>query len=393
MHDRIYEIPDSYIVAAQKINTIMHHYLVTPSSYRYICTRIGLRKKSLITPEQYNRLLNMELSQIIRFIGESGYHEEVHTLASAYSEIELIEHALTRNLAHTYQSILKIAPGALHELAELYFSRYDIENIMLILRGCQFQIPPERIRAVLIPAGVLTPAQLDSLLSLRSIREIAEHHSSWVYGGIVSERIADGYRRGLFASLENELYKAYYENLLTDARFGIRDGDVMLPHLKFEIDIQNIRNVFRLRAGSRIADITPFMIPGGYLTPEDFQRLYMVSDREAFVNELSRAGIIAILTEALRNLRCDESICEADAADVVWRRWAARKTPLYTVMLSVNTMLLHHLDGLARRHPFSVLPIISFLEHKRYEVMNLRAIARGKQFGVSPDFIRQHLVM
>jgi len=62
-------------------------------------------------------------------------------------------------------------------------------------------------------------------------------------------------------------------------------------------------------------------------------------------------------------------------------------------MLSVNAMLLHHLDGLARRHQFSVMPILSYLEHKRYEVMNLREIARGKQFGVNPDFIRQHLVM
>ncbi len=371
----------------------MHHYLVTPSSYRYICTRIEKKKKSLITPEQYNRLLNMELSQFLRFIGESGYDEEVHTLSSSFSEIERIEQALTRNLANTYRNILSIAPGALHEMAERYFTRYDIENIMLILRGCQFQIPPERIRAVFIPAGVLTPAQLDHLLSLRTIREISEHLSSWPYAGVVSRVISEGYRRGLFASLENELYLQYYENLIADARFGIRGGDVILPHLRFEIDIQNIRNVFRLRAGSRMADITLYMIPGGDLPPEDFQRLYTVSDREAFVSELSRAGIISILTEALRNLRCDASICETDAADVVWRRWAARKTPLYTVMLAVNTMLLHHLDGLARRHPFSVLPIISYMEHKRYEVANLRAIARGKQFGVSPDFIRQHLVM
>ena len=371
----------------------MHHYLVTPSSYRYICTRIGLKKKSLITPDQYSRLLNMELPQIIRFIGESGYHEEVHTLSSAYSDIELIEHALTENLAKTYRSILSIAPGALRELAEQYFSRWDIENVMLILRGCQFHIPGDRIRAVFIPAGVLDPPALDHLLTLRSIHEIADHLSSWVHHDIISARITDGYRRGLFASLENELYLAYYDNLLSDARFGIRGGDVILPHLRFEIDILNIRNIFRLRAGSKVSDITPFMVSGGYMTPEDFQRLYGVTDREAFVSELSRAGILTILTEALKNLRCDENVCEADAADVVWRRWAAHKTPLYTVMLSVNTMLLHHLDGLARRHQFSVLPIISYLEHKRYEIANLRAIARGKQFGVNPDFIRQHLVM
>jgi V/A-type H+-transporting ATPase subunit C len=135
------------------------------------------------------------------------------------------------------------------------------------------------------------------------------------------------------------------------------------------------------------------MIPGGYRTPNDFQRLYGVTDREEFVNELSNAGILALLTKALGTLRCDKSVCDTDAAEFIWSRWAAHKTPLYTIVLAVNTMLLHHLDGLARRHQFSVLPIISYLERKKYEVMNLRAIARGKQFGVNPDFIRQHLVI
>ncbi|KAF5091892.1 V-type ATP synthase subunit C [anaerobic digester metagenome] len=335
----------------------------------------------------------MELSQIIRFIGESGYHEEVHTLSSQYSEISLIEHALTANLAATYRNILSIAPGALRELAELYFSRWDIENVMLIMRGCQFHIPDDRIEAVLIPAGVIEPSCFTHLLTLRTIQEIAENLPSWKHHSLISSKIASGYRRGLFAELENDLYLAYYQNLLFEARYGIRGGDVIVPHLKFEIDIFNIRNVFRLRAGSKVSDITPYMIQGGYLSSQDFQRLYQVTDREEFVRELGRAGILSILTEALRNLRCDESVCEADAADVVWRRWAAHKTPLYTVMLAVNGMLLHHLDGLSRRHPFSVLPLLSYLEHKRYEVMNLRAIARGKQFGVSPDFIRQHLVM
>ncbi len=374
-------------------NHFFNPYLVTPSSYRYLCTRIVLRKKSLITSDQYNRLLNMELSEFIRFIGESGYHEEVHTLLHSYPEIELIEQALTKNLAKTYRNILSIAPGGLHDLAERYFTRYDIENVMLILRGCQFQIPADKIRAVLIPAGILDPIKLDQLLALRSVTEIISHLSSWTGHDILSSRISGEYKRGTFASLENDLYIAYYSNLLTDAKSGYQGGDVIIPHLRFEIDIQNIRNIFRLRAGSNVRDITPYMIPGGYRTPNDFQRLYGVTDREEFVNELSNAGILALLTKALGTLRCDKSVCDTYAAEFIWSRWAAHKTPLNTIVIAVNTMLLHHLDGLARRHQFSVLPIISYLERKKYEVMNLRAIARGKQFGVSPDFIRQHLVI
>lgn len=371
----------------------MRNVILTPSSYRYFCTRITLRKKNLITTAQYNRLLNMDISQIIRFIGETDYHEEINSLSSSLSGLILVEAALSGNLARTYRSIIDIAPGAIKELTVQYFSRWDIENVLLIMRGCQFAIPSHRICDVLIPAGVISKNQLEELLTLSSIEDVVKNLIQWEYYHIVADALAHGYRKGMFAELENRLYQAYYKKLLDEALFGIRGGNMVLPHLRFEIDITNVRTVFRLRAGSRTSDIRPYIIPGGNQHIEDYQRLYLVDDRDEFIREMERARILKILTEALRDLRCDQSVCEADAAQVIWRRWADRKTPLYTVMLAVNRMLLHHLDGLSRRYPFSVTPVLSYLEHKRYEVLNLRAIVRGKQFGVNPDFIRQHLVM
>lgn len=335
----------------------------------------------------------MDISQIIRYIGETDYHEEINTLSGSLSGLVLVEAALTGNLARTYQTIIGIAPGAIKELAVQYFSRWDIENILLVMRGCQFTIPAHRIRDVLIPAGIFSKQELDNLLSLNTTEDIIKNLHRWEYHQIVADKMATGYRRGVFAELENLLYQAYYKNLLDEATSGIRGGHMILPHLKFEIDITNVRTVFRFRAGSRTSDIRPYIIPGGNQHKDDYQRLYMVNDRDEFIKEMEKARILRILTEALRDLRCDPLVCEDDAAQVIWSRWADRKTPLYTVMLAVNRMLLHNLDGLSRRYPFSVTPVLSYLEHKRYEVLNLRAIVRGKQFGLNPDFIRQHLVM
>lgn len=367
--------------------------MITPSSYRYICTRIILRKKRLIPPDQYIRLLNMDITQIIRYLGEIAYLEEINLLSARLSGISLLEAALNRNLAATFRNILLISPGALKELAELYFIRWDIENVLLIMRGCQFNIPPDRIREVLIPAGSIAPSTYEKMLQFPTLGDIPDHLDGWQYQNIIRTRLDRGYRKGIFAELENELMKMYYTDISLEARFGIRGGSAVLPHLRFEIDILNIRNTFRLRAGSRVHDIRSFIIPGGNLHADDFQRLYLIDDRESFVAEMDRAGILAILTQAIQRLTCDPSVCKPDAAEMIWNRWAERKTPLYTVMLAVNSMLLKHLDDLSRRNPFSVLPILAFLEHKRYEILNLRAIARGKQFGVNPDFIRQHLVM
>lgn len=335
----------------------------------------------------------MDLSQITRFIGETEYQHEVNQLAGSLTGIDLIETALTRNLAETYRSVTSIAPGALHELAERYLARWDIWNVMLVLRGVQFGISPDQIRQVLIPAGGISPRKIDALLSVRSTIEIVEGLKEWDLYPVLKETFEGGYHKGLFAKIENALYMSFYANLYRDARSGIRGGDAILPYLRFEIDIVNIRNLFRLRAGSRAGDITPYMIPKGNLHPEYFQRVYPIEDRQQFINEMQQTKILPILMTALQEIRCDKSVCEMDAADLIWKRWEARKTPLFSTMMAVSRLRLHRLDQIARRQQFSVLPILSYLEHKRYEVMNLRAIARGKQFGLDPDHIKRYLVL
>ena len=61
--------------------------------------------------------------------------------------------------------------------------------------------------------------------------------------------------------------------------------------------------------------------------------------------------------------------------------------------MAITRVRLHHLEGLSRRHPFSVLPVLAYLERKKYEVANLRAIARGKAFDLAPERIWQYIVL
>ncbi|MDD1729024.1 MAG: V-type ATP synthase subunit C [Methanospirillum sp.] len=373
--------------------TKLHYFPVTPTAYIYICTRLTVRKSRLIPRDQYMRLLNMDLNQIIRFIGETEYQNEVNELAGSLTGISLIEGALTRNFAETYQSVISITPGALHELTERYVARWDIWNVMLVLRSRQFGIPVDQVRQVLIPAGWIKEARAEFLLSQRTLADIIDGLKGWELHGVLEQYVAGGYHKGLFAEVENALYMSFYKNLFRDAKSGIRGGNTILPYLRFEIDITNIRNLFRLRAGSRINDIRPYMIPGGNLHPEYFQQMYPVEDKQQFIAGMQQAKILPILMEALQEIRCDNQVCEADAADIIWKRWSERKTPLFSMMMAVTRLRLHRLDQISRRYPFSVLPILSYLEHKRYEMINLRAIARGKQFGLDPDSIKRYLIL
>ncbi len=198
---------------------------------------------------------------------------------------------------------------------------------------------------------------------------------------------------GEFARVEDRLFREYYVDLLKAARTGVRGGETFARYLRFEIDILNMRNLFRLRAGSRLADVAGSMVPGGNIPVEEFARIAGLESREAFVDEFEKTNIIPVATRAMQALRRDTSIGPEQVADLLWSRWEERRTTVHVVEVAVTKVRLEEMDRLATRHPFSVLPIISYLEHKRIEVGNLRACVRGRQFGVPNERIRRYLVV
>jgi V/A-type H+-transporting ATPase subunit C len=198
---------------------------------------------------------------------------------------------------------------------------------------------------------------------------------------------------GEFARVEDRLFREYYVDLLKAARTGVRGGETFARYLRFEIDILNMRNLFRLRAGSRLADVAGSMVPGGNIPVEEFARIAGLESREAFVDEFEKTNLIPVATRAMQALRHDMSIGPEQVADMLWSRWEERRTTVHVVEVAVTKVRLEEMDRLATRHPFSVLPIISYLEHKRIEVGNLRTCVRGRQFGVPNERIRRYLVV
>ena len=351
-----------------------------------------VRKKQLYQADQYYRMLKMDLNQISRYIGENGYGE-IKELGGRLSGITLIEEALSHNLTQTFTNVLDMTPDSLQYLMKRLLSKGDISNILAIMRGKEFKVPIQQIQKVLQPGAMLSSDRLNQLLSLYDNQEIIRNLVDWEYYPLLKDRSFTPYHTGGFAELENAMYHRYYKQNYALGKNRIRIWNAILPYIRNEIDIINLKNVFRIKAGSRIEDIRPFIIPGGNLHQNEFQEVYATHEKERFATFIKQAKIHTIFSELFDNLHCDIISCELDTVDKIWKRWYERKMPLFLIMVGINRVRLHHLDSLARRYPFSILPVFSYLEHKRFEVMNLRAIARGRLFEQEPDNIKNYLVM
>jgi V/A-type H+-transporting ATPase subunit C len=90
-----------------------------------------------------------------------------------------------------------------------YLRRWDIYNILTILRGKMQGMKEGKIKEVLIPAGSLDRTILDRVLTEENCERVADALKSWKMYPTLAAELSEGCAIGSFAKLENELYKRY----------------------------------------------------------------------------------------------------------------------------------------------------------------------------------------
>jgi len=319
------------------------------------------------------RMLNMSLPEITRIIQETQYKQEIDELSTVFSGIDLIEIALTWNLAKEYQKILEITPGNLKQFTRSYLRRWDIQNVLTILRGRMQGEKTGKIKEILVPAGSLDRVMLDRLLAEDNPEKIIEVLKGNRIYTVLSREYPAAKESGSFSRMENELYKQFFSEIITEAESGIKGGNQFLDFIRFDIDIRNIKTLFRLRADTFEEDARDMYIAGGVLSPADFANLNTIRDLGEFIDLLKTKIRNNLLIALLDELKSEKGIRDVETR--------------------LTRVQLEQMERISKRNPFSIHPILVYLEKKKYEVFNLRALARGKESKLSSERIAEYLVV
>src|SRR5512139_226014 len=144
----------------------------TNIKYAYIVARVRAMKGKLIPKEMYPKFLNMDIPEITRFIGESGYKADVEELGKKYRGLDLIEHALNQNLALTYRKLIEVSQNEANYLITEYLRSWDIWNIKTILRGKFSGASEAEILEGVVSAGQLRYRDLTEIVKIGTIEGI-----------------------------------------------------------------------------------------------------------------------------------------------------------------------------------------------------------------------------
>lgn len=344
-------------------------------NYAYACARVKARKSFLLSKDTYSRLLVMDIHEIGRFLGETQYKDEMAQQASRYYGANLVEVAVTRNLAETYSDVLSFTTGHLREMVGNYLRRWDTFNVKTILRGKISKARPEEIIDTLVPAGAFSEEYLKSLIEMESVHEVMEVLSKQPSLRMTPELHREVVEAGKLAPLEDHLDKMLYYDLLDVIEPTNNAERLLRDFIRREVDVTNLKVLLKLKA-ERIPEdrIQKYLIPGGLeFSLEKLRTMAPGEGVDTIVSELEKSSMFEAIKPAIERFRADRKLSE--------------------LTIALDKALIGTSEKFANFYPLSVLPIVNYMIRKKVEVDNIRIIARGKESGLSKKVIEELLVV
>ena len=341
-------------------------------NYAYTVARVKAKKSLLLGEEDYNKMLQMSVPEISRYISESGYQKEMAELAGRIEGIDLVEHATYANMAKVFSSILAASQGELETMVAAYLEKWDIWNLKVILRGKSYGLGADEIREDLVPAGSLGAESLEKLIALDSIDDAIVNFAKM--DKVNGQELLDIYKEsGNLGSVEDYLDKYHYARLLASIDPSSRPTKMFQEYVRKEIDVRNLETILKLKAeGIYGEQVMQYIIPGGKQV-----------DKKLAV-QLANAETIAAAASDLSQLEFYEIIKDLVEADEVRIRDVVSEMKRYEI---AQAKKFSHL------YPLSVVPILDYMIHKEIEVGNIRTISRGVESGLDKETITGLLVI
>ncbi len=340
-------------------------------NYPYVTARVKAKRALLLPKETYDRLLVMEIPEIARFLGEREYKTEMVALGARVSGVDLIEDAVTRNLAKVYNQIYEFSEGSLRSMVGRYLDRYDLENVKAIVRSKVYGASKEEVLDDLVPAGSFGQDFLETLVDLASLEEVFKALEGTIYATALVALRKPASEIGNWAEWEDRVSRLYYAELLASIPPSTEANRLMRQFVRREIDLVNLKTLLRVWDAKATFEREIFLDGGDELDVETLHELVGL-DKPALLKRLA-----------------DYSFYEDIASDLD----RLEETGIGALMRRVEKVHLLEAARYAHLHPLSILPILDFIVLKDREVQNIRIIARGKESGLSTDVIRGLLVV
>ncbi len=342
-----------------------------PADYGYINARIKGQHSRLLSEGAYHELLDLpDFTAFSKWLETSPYTADWQLAKARYSGLEAAEWAFESNFSGTTRLLLKISEGAPGRLIAVLLRRWDLANLLAVVRGIALEWSSAEIARGLWPAGTLDHVRLKELAEQRSLRAVADTLDTWGNGfARPLAAVIDQYQKDKeLAAVELALQRFYYQQAFRELRGIGHNKGLVREIFRREVDLANAKVLRQLSAKTDLgaAAAQAYCIAGGaVLTPPVFAGLADHKSRARWLRTLRATPSRELLSGG------DPVALEARFDRAFWTECAA----------------------LYRQRPLEIDVVVGYLWQKYYELVNLRLLARAKFYGLPAEQVRQQLFL
>lgn len=350
---------------------------------RYAAANAALRARlaNLLSPDQWHRILAAsDLGELVGLLGgTTAYGELLESIVGEEApEPEQVERLLWAALSRAFRVPLTFMQGTPRDLMEWLWRRFELQNLKTIIRTVAVHLPPQEIRAALIPLGSASNLPWDALTTTSSVSEVVERLHATFYGSRYAralEQALDRYKaEGEIFVLEVSLDLAYYRRLLKIINnLSGRDQQDAEKFIGTQVDSQNLLWAVRYRV---FFDFSPEEILAYTL-----QRNLRVN--AAVVQRLATGASLLVILRQLWSDRLPDLDRLTDLSP---------PEALPELELIFQRYLYQIAKSELPRYPFHLGTVLAYEILLESEVRDLIIVIEGKAAGWSQDQIQSRLI-
>ena len=338
----------------------------------YFNARIHGMKSGLYNRAALEEFLGQDdLQKLVEGLLDSDYRTELAVALTRHEGADAIEDALSRNLAATFNHMLKGSTGEFADLVRIFLTRWDLAAVKGLLRARHWGLDQEEAVTELNPGPSLPIALVRELARLESMPALINALVSW------NRELCQGLRKAMdqynesndLAVLEDALDRTYFVETLKKLRSSEDPNALLLAeYLRAELDRINLRTLFMAVEGGAGANAQ--FLPGGNLSETRLKAMAATGDAAAAFGQLESTSYADLLDEYLQFVQ------------------SKRFAPIERYF---ERLLMKNLLKLSRRDVFGIGVMMNYVWLKYNEVINLRLIARGLAGSIPVGRVRDEL--
>jgi V/A-type H+-transporting ATPase subunit C len=357
------------------------------ADFVYGNTRLRARKSELLAAREYEALLGRDVEGILEALADTDYRRELEAALAISGDRRALHEALRHALARALAELRAFYEGRARELVDLLLSRYDLHNLLALLRGSVRGEPAEHVLANVFPLGTLGGAAGQEIARQAEPERAVDLLLTWrlpdpALAGALAAAWPEYERTEDLAALEHALSTRYALRLDDRLHAAGPDAEPLRTLVAREHDAINVLIVLRLRFALQLDELSALPPPqeggrflaGGTIRDEAL---------EAALRQPTRAEAVVRLVEAARREEWRtplERIAAGGDLPTLQRELEVRR---------VRWAVGRFLTG----DPLGIDIPIAYTAAKENEVRNLRLLGEGAAGGVPTSALRAQLIV